>query len=435
MAFRIGSAFIQLTLVGTTAVISGFRAIGAAALTVGRTIATAFATIAVVAALALVVATKKVIAAAGIQEQAEARLRGVLKATAGAAGLTADELFKEAAALQKVTKFGDEVIINSQAIIATFKGIKGKEFKEVTELVLDLATVMGTAPKAAALQLAKALNEPKKRLSELSRAGVTFSEGEIQVINALVDAGKAAEAQSKILAVLRAQFGGIARAEAATFSGRLTQISNRFGDIAETIGFLVQPELEGLVDGFDDLGTAIEGNGKIMQIFIAVIADGLSLLVNLIKVVSLSIIKFGVDVTNVLENLFEGNFDFRQSAFSKALDDQITEASLRVGDIFKTFGERDPKARAERAARGVAGPEEIAAEKRKSKKSVSGSFITDPAGLFKSIQQKLIPQDPIQKKQLDALLNINQESKKQTKKLFDVADSLRDLVNQPSTFG
>jgi len=110
------------------------------------------------------------------QEKAERRLESVLRATGNAAGLSADELKAYASELQSVTTYGDEAIMPLMAIIATFREIKGDHFKEATELALDMATVLRTDAKSAAIQLGKALNDPKKGITALTRSGVKFSE-------------------------------------------------------------------------------------------------------------------------------------------------------------------------------------------------------------------------------------------------------------------
>lgn len=55
-----------------------------------------------------------------VQAAAEKKLAAVIKATGGAAGLTADEMKKYASQLQTVTTYGDEVTIDAMAIMSTF---------------------------------------------------------------------------------------------------------------------------------------------------------------------------------------------------------------------------------------------------------------------------------------------------------------------------
>ena len=66
---------------------------------------------------------------ANAQEEAEAKLKAVIQATGKAAGYTADELSEMATAMQRVTTFGDEMIMEGMAILATFKNIRGEAFE------------------------------------------------------------------------------------------------------------------------------------------------------------------------------------------------------------------------------------------------------------------------------------------------------------------
>lgn len=61
-----------------------------------------------------------------VQAQAEAQLEQRLIATGGAAGLSAEQLYAHASALQEVTRIGDEAIIPAQSMLLTFKNIKAE---------------------------------------------------------------------------------------------------------------------------------------------------------------------------------------------------------------------------------------------------------------------------------------------------------------------
>jgi hypothetical protein len=190
-------------------------------------------------------------ALAQVQVDAETKLAAVIKATGGAAGFTADEMKKMAAGLQSITTFGDEAIINMQALLATFKEVKGDQFTEATRAALDMAAVLDTDLKGAAIQLGKALNDPTQGMNALTRSGVSFTEQQKQLVKALQESGNIAGAQNVILAEMRAQFGGAAEAAAAAAGGGMKQFWNTLGDIKESIGMEVLPLL-------DDMAPALE---------------------------------------------------------------------------------------------------------------------------------------------------------------------------------
>ena len=183
-------------------------------------------------------------------EEAAAQLNAVIKSTGGAAGLTSQELQKQASALQAVTKFSDEAVMAAQAMLLTFTQLKGDVLKEATVLTLDFAQAMGTDAKSAALQLGKALNDPSNGLTKLQRAGVTFTDQQKEQIKAMQAAGDTAGAQRTILAELRKEFGGSAEAAGGTFAGKLAILKNTFGDLQETVGGFIVTALMPLADAF-----------------------------------------------------------------------------------------------------------------------------------------------------------------------------------------
>jgi hypothetical protein len=176
------------------------------------------------------------------QTQAEKKLEAVIRATGGAAGFTADELKRMASQLQLVTNYGDEVTISAIAILTTFKQIKGDAFRDAVVAMQDMSAVMGTGLKESAVQLGKALNDPIKGISALSRVGVSFSEQQKQQIKGYQESNQLMKAQGVILAELKGEFGGAAR----EMADPLVQLKNDLGDIAEIIGSALVPKVREL---------------------------------------------------------------------------------------------------------------------------------------------------------------------------------------------
>lgn len=195
-------------------------------------------------------AIAKTLGLAQTQELAEKKLAATLEATGHAAGFSAGELKKYAAELQGVTNIGDEVTINAQAMLATFRNIRGDEFTRATELMLDMSAVMDTDLKSAAVQLGKALNDPAQGLSALTRVGVSFTEQQKEQVKQMMAVGDIAGAQKLILEELAGEFGGAARAMADP----LTQAKNLFGDVGEEIGKQMLPTLRSLADAALEAG-------------------------------------------------------------------------------------------------------------------------------------------------------------------------------------
>lgn len=175
------------------------------------------------------------------QIDAEQRLAAVVKATGAAAGFQASQLQGFASQLQKSTTIGDEAILESMAILLTFRSITGDAFKETTRLALDMSAVMGNDAKGAVLQLGKALEDPITGLGALRRSGISFSEQQKEQIKGFVETNKLAKAQGIILKVVRDQLGGVAESLAETDAGKVKQLTNQLNDMREELGRKLLP--------------------------------------------------------------------------------------------------------------------------------------------------------------------------------------------------
>lgn len=180
--------------------------------------------------------------------KAAAKVQQAIKSTGGAAKLSFDQLNKFASGLQGKTIFEDDFILdNATAQLLTFTNIAGDNFKRTQTVALDLATVLNGDLKSASIQLGKALNDPVKNLSALSRSGIQFSKGQTAVIKNLAQTNRLAEAQVVILTELERQYGGQAEAAAKVGLGPLIQLKNLFGDFMEQIGQAMMPAVNKIV--------------------------------------------------------------------------------------------------------------------------------------------------------------------------------------------
>lgn len=184
-------------------------------------------------------------------EKVQAQLAARIKDTAGAAGRSMTQLNDQAEKLQSMTIFDDEAIGEAQAMLLTFKQIGGVQFDRTIESALDLATAMGTDATSAAKVLGRALSDPEKGMSALSRAGVVFTETERERIKAMAEAGRVTEAQTAILDKLQGSMGTAAEAARNTLGGALQALQNAFDNLLE--GDTGDAGLRGTVDGVNDL--------------------------------------------------------------------------------------------------------------------------------------------------------------------------------------
>jgi len=166
-------------------------------------------------------------------QNAQAQLRAAIQSTGGAAGVTERQLNDMAAAMQRTSTYSEEAIKGAQAVLLTFTQIKGAEFSNATQAVLDLSARMGTDLKGAALQVGKALQDPIRGITALGRAGVSFSNEQRAVIEKLVETGRAAEAQRIILKELGFEFANSASQARNTLGGALGGLKEAFGNLFE----------------------------------------------------------------------------------------------------------------------------------------------------------------------------------------------------------
>lgn len=248
----------------------------------------------------------KSITAAGEAAEVQAQLAAVLKSTGQAAGFGADLILENSARLQQLTTYGDEAITSMQSLLLTFTNIKGPVFWEATETILDMSVALGQDLKSSAVQVGKALNDPILGVSALRKVGVNFTADQQAMIESLVDTGQTMEAQKLILKELATEFGGSASAQAQTFSGRITQLKERFGDLYEAIGTSLIPIIEKMIDKvapiLEKMIAWAEENPRLVQGIIAVTLalTGLVAVAGLLGLAMLAISVPALIVTGIL---------------------------------------------------------------------------------------------------------------------------------------
>ncbi len=176
-----------------------------------------------------------------------AKTAQVLKTTGHASGQTVKGIKDQAAALESLSGVDEELIINSQNVLATFTQIKnvGKDkiFDRATKSALDLSVAMNGDLQGASIQVGKALNDPVKGVTALTKVGVSFTQKQKDVIAAMVKTGNTAGAQKVILKELNKEFGGQAKAAGKGFEGTMARLQDAVGDTGRDIGALLLPKL------------------------------------------------------------------------------------------------------------------------------------------------------------------------------------------------
>jgi hypothetical protein len=174
------------------------------------------------AAIAAAFGAKKVLAAARDQEDSVNALNSALQNTGKFSEESSKGLQQLASELQKVTKFGDETILKSQALIQNLADLSDRNLKRATVATTDLATALRIDLQSASTLVGKALSG---QTSALSRFGIQIEKG-----------ANEAETLDNVLKALSERFGGSAIRDANTFSGGIARISNSFDGLLKTIG-------------------------------------------------------------------------------------------------------------------------------------------------------------------------------------------------------
>jgi hypothetical protein len=168
------------------------------------------------------------------------------------AGEVSKRLQDYAAAQSLATGIDDEAIKATQAKLLTFgelaksADVVNGAFDRATNAAIDLAAAGFGDAESNATQLGKALQDPVKGLTALTRVGVTFTDEQKKQIEALVEANDTLGAQEIILSAIEGQVGGTAEATAKSTD----KIRNAFEEVSETIGTALLPYVEDLVTAF-----------------------------------------------------------------------------------------------------------------------------------------------------------------------------------------
>lgn len=209
------------------------------------------AAVAGAAALAGIAAGGIAFAKDSIAEAREAQKVGatttaIIKATGGAAKISAAQIGDLAGAISAKTGVDDEVIQSGANMLLTFKNVRNEAgkganvFDRATQAAADLSAAGFGDMAGQSKMLGKALNDPIKGITALSRSGVTFTDQQKKQIKTLVSSGKTLQAQKIILGEVESQVGGTAAASATMGE----KMSVAFGNVKEQVGTALLPVLD-----------------------------------------------------------------------------------------------------------------------------------------------------------------------------------------------
>lgn len=178
----------------------------------------------------------------------------IIKATGGAAKVSADQVGNLAGAISNKVGIDDEAIQSGANMLLTFKNVRNEVgqgsaiFDRATAAAVDLSAAGFGSVNGASKTLGKALNDPVKGMTALSKIGVTFTQGQKDQVAALVKSGDTLGAQKIILAAVEGKVGGVAAATATSTDKMATGWAN----VQESLGTKLQPVVDGFAAAMTD---------------------------------------------------------------------------------------------------------------------------------------------------------------------------------------
>lgn len=192
-----------------------------------------------------------------------------LKSTHGVANVTRKSIEALSASIERKTGIDGDEVHAAQNLLLTFTKVRnevGKNndvFNQATKAAVDLSVRGFGSMDSTSKMLGKALNDPTKGVTALSRAGVTFTKGQKESIKAMQESGNLLGAQKMILKEVNEQVGGSAEAYGQTLPGAIDRLKRGLEAVAFGITNALAPALSGVIDwalaNMPKLQAAIEG--------------------------------------------------------------------------------------------------------------------------------------------------------------------------------
>jgi hypothetical protein len=195
--------------------------------------------------------------------------------TMGAESWTsADKIAKLSGEISNQIGVDDELIQQSANLLLTFGNVKNAAgegadiFDRATRAAQDLSAKGFGDSAGAAKMLGKALNDPIKGITAMSRAGVTFTEQQKEQIKTMVESGDILGAQKIIMGEVEKQVGGTAAATATAGD----KMAVAFANFKETMGTALLPILDKVFAALSKLAVWASENPKTFIAIAAVIS-------------------------------------------------------------------------------------------------------------------------------------------------------------------
>lgn len=158
------------------------------------------------------------------QENAINRLNQALKSSGDFSSAASQDLLSFATNLQKVSIFGDEVVVGQLAVAKSF-GASNEQAKKLVEAAANLSATFGGSLDSNVEKLGKTFSGSAGRLAQYIPELKNLTEEQLKSGNAFD--------------IVNSKFGGAAANELNTYSGKVTSLSNAYSDLQEELGAFV----------------------------------------------------------------------------------------------------------------------------------------------------------------------------------------------------
>lgn len=235
----------EATAAGAVAGTSVARSLGSKLSSVGGSFIKAGA-IATAVSVPIIAGIHKAMDAYMIQSAAETKLTEIYRTRMGVTQQAAQATIDYAAALQKQGVIGDEVLLSGAQQLATFAKYPGTINSLLPAMGNLLAQQKGVNATAQdATQIGNLMGKVLQgQTGALKRVGITFTEAQEQVLKY----GTEEERAAMLAQVITDNVGNMNKVMAETPEGKIQQMKNAFGDMAEQIGATLAPVLADLAN-------------------------------------------------------------------------------------------------------------------------------------------------------------------------------------------
>lgn len=213
-------------VVDTSGVKSGVNAADSLLIGLNKTAIVVAGTVTAVGA-ALAAFSYKAVQTYAVQEESELQLAAAIRATGEDAEGAVKSLSSYASEIQRLTTYGDEMIISQMAQLKNF-GVQTSQLKDASKAAVGLAAKYRIDLTSAIELIGKA---SQGQTQTLARYGIILGEN------------LSTQEKFNTLLTIGANSFGLAEENAKTFTGRLTQMYNSFGDALEPFGMMIMDGL------------------------------------------------------------------------------------------------------------------------------------------------------------------------------------------------